>query len=691
MAIVDGTYTAVTDRPDIAFRIRVDLTRHATFQQVSGDVWQRTGGNDTVLGSFYAEPPILEATATRVRANVTYYDSKATASLVLEEVAMSDGTISLIGTYTPTGTIVPVQTVLHLSLTIENPGYFREVFYEIDYDEATTPPNEVSYALVDKDSGSSRTVTVGGCWDIAGLEVRPTIARKITPSVASYTIDDIQRNMNAFFLSQSSSNRPAVYLFIATKLKDATTLQVDPATLGTMFDSQNRRGAAVFFQAIKDRVEGTSVDFAAEYIRTTVHELGHAFNLPHAFENNDIFANRSADATFMNYPQAYTAGSIPSDGDTDRAARYWRDFQFVFDQSELLSLAHGSYHRVIMGPGNDRYIGQTSEDSTRDAAIERKASRSDLRLNLRLKPDREPADIVEFGEPLYVELKLTNCAADERLVHDVLESHYEFTRFLIERPDQRVVEFKLPYRCSVDPQVASKVLTPERHSLFTTTCLSYGKDGFYFLDPGRYRIQAIHLTPGGLVFSNILTVWVRHPIAGQEDLFVPTFTDDVASYFIVGGSPCRPSVTDTLNEFADRVGMTNLTRAKPAGKARRPRLTPLQTAAMPFVANFRYCEAFADARGAVDVDPRTRKLTRINPVCNHDRVRDALGFAPGLNELVAKPPISNILFGRLMNVFAETLEPCDRERVGKVALNYLEGQDAPDWVANSYRSRWNLA
>jgi hypothetical protein len=494
--------------------------------------------------------------------------------------------------------------------------------------------------------------------------------------------------MARYYWSQPAAIRPAVFLYVATALRE------EPDTLGIMFDVASRRGAAVFYESIARSAARSNVAVAAEYIRTTVHELGHTFNLPHAFEDLDLFRRRSDSLTFMNYPQSYTGGAGPSS--LGNAARYWRDFQYQFDQVELLALCHGPYHRVIMG--GDRYIGPTVGGS-RDFTVEAGRGSGGLELKLRLKPDRGPHGRLEFGEPVHVELKLVNRSGEERAVLAALEPKYEFTRFLIRRPDGRLVEFRLPYSLSVDPRGVGEVLTPERDCLFGDVCLSFGRDGFYFLQPGPHLIQAVHLTATGLLASNILKVWVRHPTRAQEDLVVPTLTDAVARYFLVEGSPHRPEAEAVLDELAAAAGLASGNRAP----RRRP--PALASFARPLVTAYKRCRILAAARGAIAYDPKAGTLTRIDPTLDLESLREAAGFDPGLTRLVARPSVSNIAFGQLADLLVRKLADDgrhdERHTVARVALDYLNRQTTtgrnpratplPAWVDADYRGRWLIA
>src|SRR5262249_49687553 len=145
--------------------------------------------------------------------------------------------------------------------------------------------------------------------------------------------------------------------------------------------------------------QNPGADFWRNYIRTTVHEIGHTFNLPHSFESNQFAALGINEATFMNYPWKYGAGAF------DRANEdaYWKAFQFRFSRGEQLQLAHGSIFGAVMG---GRFTGQGTTDA---GAVPLGSTPivDGLRLVLELRP-RPEVPLVEFGAPVHAEVRLVN-------------------------------------------------------------------------------------------------------------------------------------------------------------------------------------------------------------------------------------------------------------------------------------------
>jgi hypothetical protein len=81
-----------------------------------------------------------------------------------------------------------------------------------------------------------------------------------------------------------------------------------------------------------------------------IHELGHCFNLPHAWfarEGNSLIEDGHATLSWMSYPLAYYA-SKTSHGRDD----FWRLFNFQFSNLELLHLRHAFRNDIIPGGRN---------------------------------------------------------------------------------------------------------------------------------------------------------------------------------------------------------------------------------------------------------------------------------------------------------------------------------------------------
>jgi hypothetical protein len=74
---------------------------------------------------------------------------------------------------------------------------------------------------------------------------------------------------------------------------------------------------------------------------------------------------------------------------------------------------------------------------------------------------------------------------------------------------------------------AMAMLTADNPALYDSAYIGYGQDGFYFDQPGSYRLRAIYSAPdGSQVVSNVLTLRVRSPHAAPDEEMAELFLGD---------------------------------------------------------------------------------------------------------------------------------------------------------------------
>src|SRR5262249_26976757 len=129
-----------------------------------------------------------------------------------------------------------------------------------------------------------------------------------------------------------------------------------------------------------------------------------------------------------------------------------------------------------------------------------------------------------------------NLSGEERQAHDALDPVHGRTMYLIRRPNGSVVRYRPMHRRCSERHGRDVVLHPPRagprydSNLYESIQLSYGAEGFYFMEPGHYQIQAIYQGFNRPITSAPIDLWIRHPDRAMEDLIVPTFRADVAAY-----------------------------------------------------------------------------------------------------------------------------------------------------------------
>jgi hypothetical protein len=282
-------------------------------------------------------------------------------------------------------------------------------------------------------------------------------------------------------------------------------------------------------------------------------------------------------------------------------------------------------------------------------------------VELRLRPKRE-RNLFEFGEPVHVELKRKNTSKREREVHDIAHPTTGVTEILIKLPNGEVTVFRPSHRICIEDN--RRVLHPDRPSVYEDICLSYGKDRFTFIEPGKYEIQAILHSLDGTIRSNVLPLWVRYPTPEDEKRIVPTFDDEVLHYLAVDGNP-------------------TLTRAERILK----KLASADAPAHPLARAYHRCKAGLSVKGFRVLDRKRRKIRQAVPArADFHHFRAALGMDHDYR--LQASPHSNLVFSQLAAWLARSLasENCHRERrtVMRETLSYLRGQRMPDYAIKAF-------
>jgi hypothetical protein len=386
--------------------------------------------------------------------------------------------------------------------------YFRTIQWEQDSVAGVVP--FVSYntgSLPQPASSPARVLTVPKAYTEAGLELQVAGAPNIVPVSAAgpgaaptWSDSELHNAMVNHFSLFANVPQWRVWLLVATAH--------DGGYRGIMFDASDafqRQGCAVFY----NEIQGADAASQRAQLRTYVHELGHAFNLLHSWQKNladppqPLGPNGGlGDLSWMNYAWKYQPPPPGAGGE----AAYWSAFPFQFTDNELVHLRHGFYKNVIMGANE---FGKGAADIDPDIFDDPIVDNSGLALELRSK------ETFELGEPVVVELKLG--ATDLRGVetHAYLHPNDDFVTIAIQQPSGRTVAYRpLLRRCADESRTIR--LTGER-AIYDSAYIGYGRDGFYFDQPGQYSLRAQYVAnDGSRVISPVLRLRVRPP-ASRED------------------------------------------------------------------------------------------------------------------------------------------------------------------------------
>ncbi|MEZ6141570.1 MAG: hypothetical protein R3B84_13440 [Zavarzinella sp.] len=438
--------------------------------------------------------------------------------------------------------------------------HFREVTFEYDAEEGVDLLLEYeTHSHVDRPATlANETLSIDNVFERAGFDVLRTGQDSIVPNAGSGTNerwssnemhDAMQVHFSRFAalpLSQQNQPRWALWTFFAKLYEDG------PSTGGIMFDtigSAHRQGTAIFRNSfISNAPFGeTTVDAWRQRMAfwTAVHEMGHAFNLLHAWQKTlgtpwipqpsgyDLL-------TFMNYPYLYKTGTF-SEANT---IRFFKDFDFRFTDDELLFLRHAPERYVIMGGAN---FGTNH-------ALEQARLSPVPAFALELRVNRETPEF-EFMEPVVIEMKLTNTTSQPTLIEEHLLRMNDSMTILVRKRGEEAKAFHPFAHYCYQPNLI--VLEPGQ-SVYESLFLSVDHHEWLIDSPGYYSIQVCLQLRDEDILSNAFQVRVAPPVnRDQEYLAQDYFSEDVGRVITFDGTLVLTKAHDTLQEVSARFPKSN--------------------------------------------------------------------------------------------------------------------------------------
>lgn len=515
--------------------LRVDVDRARSMRRVSGDFYQTLGKTQSYVGSFIVDSPIITMGASQI---IARGEGRFTFSAGAPVVQVTIPRVSL---------FQPQAAATLQFFTVSNvPGasyhcsytsaYFRTVRIETDCASDLTTPLFNSYNTGSLPSGgAARTLSVVGAFAEAGIGMVPTagsnvIDVSVAGTDASWSNAELHAAMQNHFSLWRDLPQWCVWLLAAQKH------DLGPSLYGIMFDQagRQRQGCAVFHTGIG----GTTAEKLRLQLYTNVHELGHCFNLMHSWQKQYAAPpkpNRPESLSWMNYPWAYPNGG---------PAGFWSGFDFRFDDEELIHLRHGFRNDVIMG-GNNFTVGASLG---REVMADSISDESGLVLAISTH-QRSFA----LGEPIVLELKLRATDTRGRRAHTWLHPNYGLVKVVISKPGGEV----RAYEPLIDHLVGERqAVLGVNDEIQDSAYIGYGKDGFYFDQPGLYRVRAAYAAlDGSQVLSDILTIRVRYPVSEDDDKLAELFMgEDQGALLYLKGSdnPSLRSGNEAFDEVLDR-------------------------------------------------------------------------------------------------------------------------------------------
>ncbi|MDX6719796.1 MAG: hypothetical protein QOJ63_2050 [Solirubrobacteraceae bacterium] len=472
--------------------LRVDVDGPRAMMRVSADYFRSHATTTTYVCSMRVDEPLVSTTHTSIRITGRgLFSSPArhpNVRITIPRVAQGSEPAPATLRHFGAGGVSGSSYVCAFESRC-----FRTVQLEEAREPLVRPFSSYDTALLST-CGPLRTLTPAAAFAEAGIETvhapEPTVIDTL-PAGANKAWSDAELHaaMERSFSRWADSPQWAVWLLHAVTHED-------PDIFGLMFDRQGlqRQGCAVFYQDLAE----SHPEIARELLHVCVHELGHAFNLPHCWQSvpgRPPFPSRPDARSWMNYPERFPGG----------ASAYWSRFAFEFDDVETVHLRHAFRESVIMG-------GRPFSGS---AAYERSerwdSEQQDRGLRLRLLAPRALAQ----GIPVTVGLELSATARQGRRVPRVLGPRPSTIAIAIRDPRGNEFVFEpLLRHCRREERIP---LRPGGPPIRDYAFVHYGKHGFAFEDPGLYRVRARYSAPdGSLALSDEVPIRIRPPASPAE-------------------------------------------------------------------------------------------------------------------------------------------------------------------------------
>jgi hypothetical protein len=417
-------------------------------------------------------------------------------------------------------------------------SFFRTVQLETDSEVGATL--FASYNTADMPCPAPhRILTTVKAYEEAGIQMVMTgrnnaIVSSEAGTDARWTESEMHASMVRHFSRYSNLPQWAVWLFAARRAVSSTLL-------GIMFDylpglRQHRQGCAVFQDTVLNFHPNTA-DYNRHLLYTYVHELGHAFNLLHSWDKS-----RHDSLSWMNYDWRYDQ--------RNGLGSFWNNFNFIFDNGELYHLRHGYRRNVIMG-GSDWAVGAGLEHGDAAEIFSKEMIENNSGLKLELMPVK---NTYALAEPVVIEIKLRCMDMNGKIVNSNLHPKHDQVRIGILKPNGKICLYEpLAHNCSMPEETE---LSMENNTAYASSYIGYGKEGFYFDQPGFYKIKGAYLNKdGSIIQSEEITIRVKSPVSQADDQIADRyFTSDAGALFYLLGSDSEvlQKGMDDLREVSEK-------------------------------------------------------------------------------------------------------------------------------------------
>ena len=452
---------------------------------------------------------------------------------VFTHVALPQPTIRLTGT-------AQIGGVKYDVVATKTSTFYRGCAVEVDLMTNRTFP--MSVTRID-----NTAISFASIYRTAGIDCALAVDQTNLPEDTNLTTTELQTAL-------SRNRRPSVanddvwrlWLFVGSRQGDI---------LGLMFDDVEpfREGTAGFFDPMLGDMSILTAsarnkkigEVPAAFLRTLVHETGHAFNLFHPKHDVHVVP---IGTTIMNQ-----TGDVM--GFASATNTFPENITFSFDDHSRTSLIHSPDPQVR--PGWKRFgfgHGQLSgiADPT-DAAgfLQNDSSVEDLELSIVVPT------VVFRGEFITAQFVLTNKGNEPRQVTSAINLSRGDLRLLMKPPNEELNDVRdVIIACSDRPITT---LEPGQ-SLRNSAQIFYTNYGFTFRQTGRFYLSAelnVGDALGSVVRSGAAAIVVRAPATPEEeDIACLSLEPGVGRAFAFGDFGTDEDARVKLEELANKYGHT---------------------------------------------------------------------------------------------------------------------------------------